>query len=258
MQWLFSAPGGTATLAYAVPGGGVGAFRAVCVAHTGSATITIGASSPDVRPGKAVNVALGAGGFRNSYSGIGTPRDESDGLSHPVLSVALSDPLWASLITERSLAIGVGRAPPVVVSLAGSSQQVKQFLAVCAGAPQGGPGFGPPPLGAPPFGSSPMPPDNGVQLVPPVPGMGQGQPPLPPATVDGSVDYACNDGSEMTATFAGATVTVMQYGGPPMTLYQVPSPDAARYVGGNAELVGDGENVYWRRGGGGMLTCTPQ
>ena len=50
----------------------------------------------------------------------------------------------------------------------------------------------------------------------------------------------------------------MEPGRPPITLYQAPSQQGTRYVGGNAQLVGDGENIYWRRGGGETATCEPQ
>lgn len=251
MQWFFSAPGGTATLAYAVPGGGDGAFNAVCVAHAGSATITLGASAPEVRPGKYVPVTFRAGAFGNTYAGTGSPRSESDGLSHPVVSVTLSDPLWAALITERSFAIGVGNAPASILPLSGSSQQVKQFLNVCVARPGSGAGLPPPPAYPPD--------DNGFgPLVPPPPAPGFGQPPIPPAFVNGSIDYMCDDGSDLTANFTGNAVTVMEPGRPAVTLYQAPSQQGTRYISGNAQLVGDGENIYWRRGGGDTATCQPQ
>jgi hypothetical protein len=259
MQWFFSAPGGTATLAYAVPGGGAGAFNAVCVAHSGSATITLGASAPEVRPGKYVPVTFRAGAFGNTYAGAGSPRSEADGLSHPVVSVTLSDPLWAALITERSFAIGVGNAPPSILPLSGSSQQVKQFLNLCVARPAPAPGFAQPPAPQDNGGFGPL-----VPPPPPVQGFGQpsqpgfDQPPIPPAAVNGSIDYTCDDGTDLTATFNGNTVTVMEPGRPPVALFQAPSQQGTRYVNGNAQLVGDGENVYWRRGGGDTATCQPQ
>lgn len=273
MQWFFSAPGGIATLTYATPGGGLGALRAVCVAHTNSVTITLGPTAPEVRAGQSISVSFGAGAFRNSYAGIGSPRDESDNQAHPILSVPLSDPLWAALITERSLAISVGRGAPAIISLAGSSEQVKQFLNVCGRTPSGGGAdFNPRPAypdnevqlapPAPPY--DPAPPYNpgpaydNAPLVPPVPGMGQSRPLLPPAPVNAAINYTCDDGSSLAASFAGPTVTVMQYGAPPMTLYQAPSREGSRYVGEDGQLVGDGEDVYWRRGGGETLTCSPQ
>jgi hypothetical protein len=261
MQWYFSAPGGISTITYATPGGGLGGLRAVCVAHTGSATITLGPTAPEVRPGQSVNVSIGSGTYRNTYSGIGSPRDEGDGQAHPILSVPLSDPLWAAMITERSLVVAVGRGAPAVFSLAGSSDQVKQFLNVCLRPDGGGSaGFNPPP-GSPNYAGQflpPPPPDNDMTLVPPVPGMGQPRPPLPPQTVNGPVNYVCDDGSNLAASFSGPTVTVMQYGAPPMTLYQAPSREGTRYIGDDAQLIGDGESVYWRRGGGDTLTCSPQ
>lgn len=256
MQWMFSAPGRVATLAYAVPGAGSGAFNAVCSAHSGSVTITLGASAPEVRPGKYVPVTFGAGSFRNTYAGTGGPRSEADGLSHPVVSVALSDPLWAALITERSFAIGVGNASPSVLPLTGSSDQVKQFLNVCVARPGPAPVLAPPPV-VPDDRLVPPPgvPDDRF-AAPPAPGLDQ--PPVPPAPVNGPIDYMCDDGSDLTAAFNGPSVVIMEPGRPAITLFQAPSQQGSRYVGGNAQLVGDGENIYWRRGGGETVTCQPQ
>jgi hypothetical protein len=263
MQWLFSALGGNATLAYAVPGGS-GIFSAVCVAHAGSATVTLAATAPDVRPGKYVTVSLAAGATARTYNAIGSPRGEADGSSRPVVSVPLSDPIWPAIITERSLAIGIATAPPTVISLAGSAPQVNQFLALCGSRspqPQANSGSIAPPYPAPP----PYPAEEtDGPAFPPMAGQDQRLPPpgvpLPPGNVGGGrdVDYACDDGSDISVSFYGNTAVVDEPGRPPTTLFQAPSQQGTRYVNHRMQLVGDGENVYWRRGGGDTATCSPQ
>jgi hypothetical protein len=76
--------------------------------------------------------------------------------------------------------------------------------------------------------------------------------------MNAAVSYACDDGEEFSATFSGSSVTVLQYGIRPMTLYQAPSQEGTRYVGDGAQLIGEGESVYWRHGGGATLTCSPR
>ncbi len=253
MQWLFSAPGGAGTLAFAVPGGGPGAFNAVCTPRSGNATVTLGGSAPEVRPGGYVKVSLAGGPFRRSYTAIGSQRSEIDGLSHPVLRIGLANPLWAALITERAVSVGIGTAAPVALPLAGSSVQVKQFLALCN--PQAATQLYQPPPDQYPIAPD-QPPGNGL---PPPPGDYQPPQPVPPVGVGGpQMNYSCDDGSEIGATFSRNTAAVFEPDAPPIVLYRAPSPSGQRYVAGGSQLIGEGENVYWTRAGEGMRTCSPE
>ena len=246
MQWLFSAPGGAATLAYAIPGAGSGAFNAVCAARSGRATVTLGGSAPEVRPGGSVPVGFAAGAFNRTYTAVGSRRSETDGLPHPVLQIGIGDPLWAALITERAFTIGIGSSPPVVLSLARSSQQVKQFLALC----------NPQPVAVMP---QPIQPPPDAFPVPPSDAFPDQQPPLPPGSIGGrQVSFACDDGSDVNATFSGNTAVVYEPGLPPVVLYQAPSQQGQLYVAGRSQLIGQGEDIYWTRGGGDTRTCSPQ
>ncbi|HEY5082676.1 MAG TPA: MliC family protein [Bauldia sp.] len=253
IQWLFSAPGGAGTLAFAVPGSGPGAFSAVCTPRSGNATVTLGGSAPEVRPGGYVKVGLAAGPFHRSYSATGSQRSEADGLSHPVLRIGLADPLWASLITERALNIGIGTSAPVALSLAGSSVQVKQFLALCN--PQAATQYYQPPPDQYPVAPDAEP----GEAFPAPPGYYQPPQPLPRADVGSAqMSYACDDGSGLGATFSGNTAAVFEPGMRPIVLYRAPSRAGQRYVAGGSQLIGEGENIYWTRAGEGTRTCSPQ
>jgi hypothetical protein len=238
MQWLFSAPGGAAVLAYAIPGAGPGAFNAVCAARSGLATVTLGGSAPEVRPGIVAPVVLAAGAFSKTYSATGSQRSEVDNLAHPVLQVGIADPLWAALITERALTVAIGSSPPVALSLAGSSAQAKQFLALCNPHP---PALQPPPSAFPvsPGGAFPA-------------------PPSPPGSVGRQVSFACDDGTSLSATFSGNSAAVYEPGLPPVVLFQAPAQQGQRYLAGRSQLIGQGESIYWTREGAPARTCSPQ
>jgi hypothetical protein len=219
MQWLFSAAGQNASLAYALPNSDGGEFAAVCQLRSRNIQITLTRSADELGPGATVPVTFTAGAFTRTYTAGGSEISELDGLSHPLINVTVADPLWASLIKERTVAIAVGSTPPYALSLSGSSPQVKQFLAACSPAP-------PPP---PPLPSSGLPPPQG------------------PA--GGAIGYACDDGSYISVTFGGNTAAVYDQGSTPVVLFAVPSQQGARWVAGASQLVGLGEQVYWTVGG---------
>ncbi len=255
MQWLFSAPGNTATVAYGLPDGS-SAFRAVCMPRAGGITITLGGSAPEVRPGGYVPVRLIVGAYSRAYTATGSQRSEIDGLSHPVFQTAASDPLWSALITARTFTVAIGTGAPIPLSLAGSAPPVKQFLALCAGQPI----LAPIPSGAPQAGLYAPPPTGTLQPLPGSPDAFAQQPPAPPAGIGGNdVSFACDDGSNLSATFRGNTVVVDEPGVPPVVLFLAGATgQGQRYAAGRSQLVGQGEDIYWSREGGPSRTCTPQ
>jgi hypothetical protein len=219
MQWLFSAPGPNASLAYAIPNTDASEFSAVCALHSRKIQITLSRSADELGPGGTVPVQFSAGDYTQTYNASGSQVSELDSLSHPVINLSATDPLWAALIKERAVSIGIGSTPEYALSLSGSAQQVKQFLAACSPAP-------PPP---PPLPSSGLPPPQG------------------PA--GGAIGYACDDGSYISVTFGGNTAAVYDQGSTPVVLFAVPSQQGARWVAGASQLVGLGEQVYWTVGG---------
>ncbi len=233
MQWSFTSTAGQAALAFAVPGNpDAGEFAASCQPGTGRATIALGRTADELGPGGKVWVTFTSGSYSHAFSATGGDVGP-DNLSHPVVTLLSGDPLWAALITGRTVAISIGTTPAYGLSLAGSSAPVKQFIAVCARS-------APAPL---PFPAQPAP----------------APAPLPSAAVGptaSDVSFACDDGSFISATFGPASATVYEPNFPPLTLPEAPfNGDGRRFAAGNAQLVGQGEDVYWSRYGGQGIAC---
>ena len=226
-QWAFTG-GNPVTLTYADAATGAPDLTASCQPGSSRATITLGPTADELGPSGKVFVTFTAGAYSKAYPATGGPV-AADNLSHPVLTLLAGDPLWASLITERNLTVAVGRAPAYSLSLAGSAVPVKQFLAACS------------PVVAQPVLS---PPPQYLPAPPPASG---------PVT---NVLFECEDGSTLSATFGPASATVYEPDYPPVTLPEVPfNGDGRRFAAGPAQLVGEGEDVYWTRGGGPPRTC---
>ena len=223
MQWLFSQSGDHASFAYAIPETDASEFTAVCATRSSKVTITLTRSADEVGPGTKVQVRFTAGAFSKAYVATGSEVSELDGISHPVLQLSASDPLWSALIKESVVTIAIGSSPPYALSLSGSAFKAKQFLAAC----------NPPP----------------ALPEPPVMGGGVG---------GNAVGYACDDNSFLTVTYDINSAVVSEIGVPPIFLFQAPSNDGSvRYIAGLNELVGQGEQIFWTREGGFSRACTP-
>ena len=232
MQWSFTATASQATLAFAMPGSpDAGEFAATCQPGSGRATIALTRTADELGPGGKVWVTFTSGSYSHAFPATGGAVG-SDNLSHPVVTLLSGDPLWAALITGRTVSIATGTTPAYSLSLAGSAPPAKQFLVACSPA-------APKPLAAFPAPPAPT----------PVPPAGVG-----PAAAD--VSFQCNDGSYISASFGAASATVYEPNFPPLTLPEVPySGDGRRFVAGGAQLVGQGEDVYWSRYGGQGIAC---
>jgi hypothetical protein len=239
MQWSFTATAGQATLAYAAPGApDTGELAASCQPGAGRATIVLARTAGELGPGGKVWVTFTSGSYSHAFSAVGGPVG-ADNLSHPVLTLLSGDSLWAVLITNRAIAISIGTEPAYSLSLAGSATPVKQFLAACGPA-------SPKPLAAFPPPSQPL---------TPLPPAGPGPVAAGPVLADTS--FACNDGSYISAGFGPSSATVYEPGFPPLTLIEVPfNGDGRRFVAGSAQLVGQGEGIYWSRYGGQGVACS--
>jgi hypothetical protein len=226
MQWLFSSGNNRASLAYALPNTDASEFTAVCQQRSSKAQITLSRSADELSPGGAVAVRLSAGTFSKTYNATGSVISELDGLSHPVIQIGISDPLWPALIRERLLTIAIGSTPAYALSLSGSSDKAKQFLSVCNAAP-------------PPLPAQPLP-----------------QPqPLPAPQGGTTMAFACDDGSYINVAFGDGTAVVYEGGSRPIVLLSAPSQDGQRWAAGPSQLVGLGEQIYWTRDGGYARTC---
>lgn len=230
MQWLFSAAGANASFAYGIPNSDASEFTAVCALRSRQVTLTLSRTADELGPGGTVPVTITAGAFTRTYTATGSAVSARDGMSYPVIRLNVADPLWPSLIKERALQIRIGSAPAYALSLSGSAVQAKQFLAACNPSP-------PPP-----------PPPALTDLPPPVPG-----PAIGPSASAGT--FFCDDGSSINVAFDRNTAAVYESGAPPVVLFSVPSQDGARWIAGQSQLVGMGEQVFWTRQGGYPRTC---
>lgn len=230
MQWLFASTAESASFAYGTSGSDASEFTAVCQPHSSKVTITLTRSADELGPDATVPVVFSAGAFTKTYTAKGSPVSDVDGLSHPVLQLAITDPVWAAIIKERVFGITIGASTPYGLSLSGSSAPAKQFLAACSPTPPP-----PPPL---------------VQTFPrpalPLPGRMQLPPPTNRQVTDSG--FVCNDGSSINIAFDSQTAVVYEPGARPVVLYSAPSDQGAMWIAGRSQLVGQGENIYWTRG----------
>jgi hypothetical protein len=224
LQWLFSATGNRASFAYGIPETDASEITAVCGVRSSKVTVTLTRSADELGPKGTVPVTFGAGAFAKTYTATGSVVSDVDGISHPVLQIAVNDPLWAALIKGRVLAITIGSSAPYGLSLSGSAVPAKQFLAACAPAP-------PPP---PPPSILPTP---------------------APGPVSAAMGFVCDDGSSINVAFDAQTAVVYEPGTPPVVLFSARSAGGQRWVAGLSELVGEGENIYWTREGDYARTC---
>lgn len=241
MQWLFARTDEGASLAYAIPETDAGEFSAVCQTGAKTATVTLDRGAPELTPGGQVSVQINAGEFSKAYTATGSEFSELDGLSHPVLQIPTTDPLWGALIRERAVSFMIGTSPPYALSLSGSSVKAKQFLAACNP---------PPPTLQPPTLQPVEPP-----ILTPI----QRPALLPPGSVppDSGAAYFCEDGSSIAVGFGDDTALVSEPGGPPIVLFTVPSQGGARFLSGLSELIVAGPEVYWTREGMPQRVCAP-
>ena len=233
---MFTQTGGNGSLAFAIPNSNQSEFTAVCAPGSNEATLALGRSAPEVKPGEAVTVAFAAGAFSQTYQATGSDASSS-GLSNPLIKLKTDDPLLPAIIRESALTVHIGSAAPYSLSLKGSSAAARQFLAFCSPAPpQPTVGAGVPPPG----------PNGPSMAAPPPPG--------------GGIPFACNDGSFISVVFDDANNRVIVSDGPapPMVLNRTASQRGARYVGSGGVLVGYAETITWSRGGSYPATCRPR
>ncbi|HVZ14823.1 MAG TPA: hypothetical protein VG894_10220, partial [Bauldia sp.] len=232
MRWAFASTPTQATLAFAVPGSpDAGEFAASCQPGSGRAMIALTRTAGELGPGGKVWVTFTSGTYSHAFSATGGAV-AADNLSHPVLTLLSGDPLWAALITGRTVSISIGTTPAYSLSLAGSATPVKQFLVACSPA-------APQPLAAFPTPPAPTP-----------------LPPVAAGPAAAAVSFVCNDGSYISAAFGAASATVYEPNFPPLTLPEVPfTGDGRRFAAGPAQLVGQGEDIYWSRYGGPGVAC---
>ena len=120
----------TATLSHSVPETDDRDFRADCVPHSGEVSILLTQSVPWLKKDGYVVVTLGDGTRSGLYVARAKPNEEG-GAFVPDVSVAASDPLFTLMAEGKTLLVNVGRDVAYGVPLAGATEPVKAFSAVC-------------------------------------------------------------------------------------------------------------------------------
>jgi len=134
-QWLAepgSQPGSASVLQHAVPQTDDRDFRADCNTQSGLARVTFQQAPAGLVEGMPQTVQITAGDFSSSYSAFGSSSRSAAGLSLPEVSLEMTDPLWEALIRQSELSVVVEGLPAYQVSLKGSANPVRLFVATCA------------------------------------------------------------------------------------------------------------------------------
>lgn len=120
----------SASLTYALPQDGGEGFTASCGIASSKATITLVETIDALKEGASVDVSLNARDAERTYRATGAAPG-TDGKSYPAVSLPVSDPIWEDLVRGEELAVAIAGSPRYVVSLKGSAQPVRRFLAFC-------------------------------------------------------------------------------------------------------------------------------
>lgn len=128
-------PGARTSLTHGVPQTDDNDFFAVCQTQSGNATIVFSQTSAITREGAYQTVRVSAGGYDQTYEAVGSSTSNQYGQSFPQAVVPMTDPLWETLIRESEIRIEIEGVPSYSVSLKGSANPVKLFVATC-GQPQ--------------------------------------------------------------------------------------------------------------------------
>lgn len=127
-----SQPGALSILQHAVPQTDDRDFRAQCSTQSGFAAITFQQAPAGLAEGMPQTVRITAGDFSGTYNAFGSSSNNEAGVSLPEVTLEMTDGLWQALIRQSELSITVEGMPPYVVSLKGSANPVRLFVATCA------------------------------------------------------------------------------------------------------------------------------
>ncbi|MBA5778876.1 hypothetical protein H2509_17250 [Stappia sp. F7233] len=119
-----------ASLTYALPQDGSDGFTASCGIGSSEATITLVETVDALREGASIDVSLNARDADRDYRAKGSEPD-TDGKSYPTISLPITDPIWEDLIRGEIVTVSIAGSPRYAVSLKGSAQAVRRFLAFC-------------------------------------------------------------------------------------------------------------------------------
>jgi hypothetical protein len=134
-EWLAepgTQPGTPTLLQHAVPQTDDRDFRADCTTQSGFARITFQQAPAGLLEGMPQAVRITAGEFDSVYNAFGSSSANEAGISLPEVNIEMTDPLWEAMIKQSALSIAVEGLPAHDVSLKGSANPVRLFVATCA------------------------------------------------------------------------------------------------------------------------------
>jgi hypothetical protein len=134
-QWLAepgSQPGSQSFLQHAIPQTDNRDFRAECGTQSGFAKITFQQAPAGLLEGMPQAVRITAGDYSASYNAFGSSTANEAGVSLPEVNIEMTDPLWEAMIRQSELSISVEGMPAYGVSLGGSANPVRLFVATCS------------------------------------------------------------------------------------------------------------------------------
>ena len=134
-QWFAepgSQPGSLSVLQHTMPQTDDRDFRADCSTQAGFAKITFQQAPAGLLEGMPQAVRITAGDFNGTYNAFGSSSANEAGVSLPEVNIEMTDPLWEAMIRQSELSISVEGLPAHGVSLKGSANPVRLFVATCA------------------------------------------------------------------------------------------------------------------------------
>jgi len=134
-QWFAepgTQPGSPTLLEHGVPQTDDRDFRADCSTQSGFAKITFQQAPAGLLEGMPQAVRITAGDFEGTYNAFGSSSANEAGVSLPEVNIEMTDPLWEAMIRQSELSIAVEGLPAHAVSLKGSANPVRLFVATCA------------------------------------------------------------------------------------------------------------------------------
>lgn len=134
-QWTAepgSQPGSLTVIQHGVPQTDDRDFRADCSTQSGFAKITFQQAPAGLMEGMPQAVRITAGDFSGTYNAFGSSNLNEAGVSLPEVNIEMTDPLWEAMIRQSELSIAVEGLPAHPVSLKGSANPVRLFVATCS------------------------------------------------------------------------------------------------------------------------------
>lgn len=125
-------PGSPSVIEHTVPQTDDRDFRADCTTQAGFAKITFQQAPAGLQEGMPQAIRISAGDYLGSFNAFGSSSANSQGVSLPEVNIEMTDPLWEAMIKQSELSISIEGLPAYQVSLKGSANPVRLFVATCA------------------------------------------------------------------------------------------------------------------------------